>query len=126
MRIEVLHIGAKVARTCNAEDSVHVGAVEVDQSTARMDLVSQFAHRSFKHANRVWIGNHEYGDFVVQLLSKVIQIDRATGACLHSDRLESRHHGAGWIGAMRIIWHEHFSPLFAQVAKVRRSDPKRG
>ena len=43
VRIVVLHVGAEVAGAGDAEDGVHVGAVEVDEAALRVDRVGDLA-----------------------------------------------------------------------------------
>ena len=58
VQIEVAHVSANVARPREADERIHVGAVEVDLAAVGVGDRADFAHRLLEHAVGRWIGDH--------------------------------------------------------------------
>ena len=82
VRVVVHHVGAEIARPRDAEDRVHVRAVEIDQPAALVNQLRDLRHLPVEQAQRAGIGDHEHGDLVVELGRQILQIDHAVAALL--------------------------------------------
>src|SRR6185312_16999876 len=86
-----------------AHQGVHVGAVDVDLATGRVDLVADLAHVGVVHAVRGGVGDHDGGKDVLVCLDLGIQVggvDGAVGRGLDHDDLHSGEHRGSCIGAV--------------------------
>jgi len=122
MRIEMHHVGAEIARPRNAENGVHVRAVEINQAAALMHQTSYLRHLLIEQSERAGISDHEHGNLVVELRRQVLHIDHALAVALHGHEIETGHAGAGRIGAVGAIGRENFCAVLLMVAKVRGGD----
>ena len=77
--VVVLHVGAEIAGAGDAEDGVHVRAVEVDEAAVLVDGCGDVVHLGLEDADRVRVGDHEHGDLVVELAAEVVHVERAGG-----------------------------------------------
>jgi hypothetical protein len=126
VRVVVHHVRAEIAGPRDAQDGVHVRAVEIDEAAPLVNAPRDFAHLPVEQAQRAGIGDHEHGDRVVQLGRQVLQIDEARGIALHRDEVEARHLGTGRVRAVGAIGREHFSPRLVLVSKIGGRDHERG
>ena len=77
VRVVVLHVGAEVAGAGDAEDGVHVRAVEVDEAAVLVHGFGDLVHFRLEDADRVRVRDHEHGDLVVELATEVVHVERA-------------------------------------------------
>ena len=68
VQIEVADVGADVARPCQSDQRVEVGAVEIDLPAVLMRDRAEFAHRLLEHAVGRGIGDHAGGEPAGMLL----------------------------------------------------------
>ncbi len=80
--VVVHHVDAEIAGPGDAENGVHVGAVEIDQAARRVHQLGDGRDLLVEQAERVRIGNHEHGRAVVELGLEVVEIDQAAGSLL--------------------------------------------
>ena len=66
VRIEMHHVGAEIAGTRDAQDGVHVGAVQIDQPAAAVNPSGDLTDLPVEQSERVGIGHHQHRDVVVQ------------------------------------------------------------
>ncbi len=123
VRIEVHHVGAEIAGAGDAQDGVHVGAVEVEQSALLVHEVGDLPDLAFEQAQRVGIGDHEHGGVAAELGFQILQIDKALRRAANCDGLKAGHGRTGGIGAVGAIRGEHFGALFAANRGSRRRRP---
>ena len=57
--IVVHHVGTKITRPGDAQNGIHVGAIEVNQGALLVDLAGDFQNLIVKKAQGVWVGDHE-------------------------------------------------------------------
>src|SRR4029077_14640249 len=62
MQIEVAYVGANVARPCQSNERVHVGAVEIHLAAVRMGDLANLAHSLLEHAVSRRVGDHARRD----------------------------------------------------------------
>src|SRR5262249_34231444 len=86
--VVMLHARAEVARPGQAEDRVHVRAVQVDERAAGVQQIGDRADLALEQAERVRVGDHEYGRAFVELAGQVFQIDQPAGVTLDGHHLE--------------------------------------
>src|SRR5262249_20655402 len=116
--VVVHHVGAEVARTGDAQDRVHVGAVEIDQSAAAVDQLRDRRDLPLEQAERVGVGNHEGRGALVELGAQVVEIDQAAGVALDRHRVKAGDGGAGRVGAVGAVGDEDAGALLAAIAEV--------
>ena len=81
MRVVVHQVDAHVARPDDAEDRVHVGAVEVEQGPAVVEQLGDLADLRVEQADGVRVGDHEHGRLVAELGLEVVEVDDARNCC---------------------------------------------
>ena len=124
--VVVHQVDAHVARPGDAEDGVHVGAVEVEQAAAVVQQLGDRADLRVEQAERVRVGHHEDGRLVAQLGLEVVEVDQAAAVALDRDRLEAGEMGRGGVGAVGAVGDQDLGPALAPVAEVGRGDQQRG
>ncbi len=61
MEVELQHVEAKIARTYDPQERVHVGAVSVHQASATMNQFDHFQCIFLEEPERIRIGEHQTG-----------------------------------------------------------------
>ena len=120
------HVDAEIARPGDAEDGVHVGAVEVDQGARGVHQLGDGRDLLVEQAERVRVGDHEHGGALVELGLEVVEIDQAAGVALDGDGVEAGDGGAGGVGAVGAVGDEDARALLAPVAEVGGGDQQGG
>ena len=82
VRVVVHHVDAEIAGAGDAEDGVHVRAVEVEKRAGLVDQLGHLDDVRVELADGVGVGHHHRGDLVVQVGLEVVQIGQAIGADL--------------------------------------------
>ena len=67
VQVEVHHVGAEITGTHLADQSVHVGAVHVEQRALGVQQVGDLVDLLLEDAQGVGIGEHERGNVIVHL-----------------------------------------------------------
>ena len=124
--VVVHHVHAEVAGPRDAEDGVHIGAVEVDQGALAMYQIGNLRDLVIEDAERIWVGNHENGGASVELGREIGEIDEAAVVALDAHGVEAGNGRAGGIGAVSAVGDENTAALFAAVAEVSGGDQQRG
>ena len=104
VQVEVAHVGADVARACEPDQRVQVGAVEIDLAAMRVDDVADLPDAPLEHAVRRRIGDHAgRKPFPVQfgLGAEILDVDIAVAVGADHDDAHPAHLGRGRIGAVR-------------------------
>ena len=124
--IKVHHVGAKIAGARDAEDGVHIRAIEVNQSADAVDHVGDVENLPLKNAQRIGVGDHEHADLIVEFFAKIVDVDQALGRAVDGHIIEPGHVRAGGVRSMRAVRREYLGPVLAKVAKVCGSDEQGG
>ena len=104
VQIHVADVGADVAGTRQPDESVQIGAVEIDLTAMLMDDGADVLRAFLEHAVRRRIGEHQRGQTVgilIGLRLEVGDVDVAVVEAVHDDDVHAGHCGAGGIGAVR-------------------------
>ena len=104
VEVEVRHVGPEVARTCQPDHGVEVGAVEVHLPAGVVDRTADLADGLLEHAVRRGVGDHQRGEVVGvlgDLGAQVGQVDVARLVARHDHHAHAGHHRAGGVGAVR-------------------------
>ena len=109
----------------DAEDGVHVRAVEVHERASIVQELGDLADLGVEQPDRVGVGDHEDGGLVVELRSEVGEVDEAARVALDGDGLEPGEVRRGRVGAVGAVGDEDLRPRFALVAEVGGSDQER-
>ena len=125
VRVEVHHVGAKVAGPGDSQNGVHVRAVQVDQRARVVGPAGDLADLTIEHAQRIRVGDHEHGGRFVEVRGQVVHVDVAGRRALDGYRVEAGHAGAGRVRAVCAVWREHFRTPLAGIAKVGRGHQQR-
>ena len=62
-------------------------------------------------SDRIWIGHHHRGHFVVQMRLQVLQVGQSVRQRFDIDHPRPAHGARGWIRAVRRVGREHDSPF---------------
>ena len=124
--VVVHHIRTKIARSSDAQNRIHVGAIQIDQATMSMDQFGDLFNLMIKQAKRIRIGDHEDGGLLIDLAFQVGQVDQAVRSAFHRNSLKARHLRAGRIGSVRTIWSQNDGAVLANLAEVSGSHHQRG
>ena len=104
VQIEVADVAAELARRRDADQRIHVGAVDVDAAAVAMDQRAQLLDAGLEHAMRARVGDHRRGELGAVLLAlggQVVHVDVAHRVALDDDDAHAGHlrAGAGWCHA---------------------------
>ena len=124
MRVEVHHVGAEIAGPRDAQNGVHVGAVEIDQSAGVVHQLGDVADLPVEHAQRVGVGDHEHGRLLVEL--RAARSSRSTnpaGVLLTVTASKPAMRGAGRIGAVGTVGSQHLACAFRRDRGSRPPPP---
>ena len=113
MQVEVHDVDAEIARARDANESVHVGAVHIDEAAFVVHDAADFANVLFEDADGVGVGDHETSHIVGHGLVEGFEVDHAAFVRLDVFDRVADHHGGGGIGAVGRIGDEDF---FAGIA----------
>ena len=83
VRIVVHQIGAEIAGPGDAQYGVHVRAVEINQPADVVDHFGDLGDLPVEQSQRVRIGDHEHGGFVVELARQIVEIDQTCRVAFH-------------------------------------------
>jgi len=103
MQIEMHDVESQFGRFNDPQQSIHIGAIAVYQSTSLMHDADYFDDVFIKQSEGIGIGNHNSGQLFVAFGCEIIQIDIA--AFIGTDRkaFKSAHDGRSRIGPVRAI-----------------------
>ena len=108
----VVHdVHPEIAGPGDAEDGVHVGAVEIEQRAGFVDELGHFDDVAVELADGVGVGHHHRGDLVVELGLEVFQIGHAIGPRFDVYHAGSAHGAARGVGAVGRVGGEHDAAL---------------
>ena len=133
--IIVHHVPAKISWSSDPHDGIHVGTVNVNQTSRVMHDLGRLGNLFFKQSQRVRVGHHEDGGLIVHVPFELLQIDESTSspvfagnrACpFELDTFKPRHRGTGRVGSMGAGGKNDFCPRFATLAKIGCCDKQRG
>ena len=108
VQIQMTHVGV-LGDARDADQSVHVGAVQVDLAAGRSNPLTDLDHVGLEHAVGRGVGDHQSGQLLAMLLNfhrQIVQVDVALGVAADYDDAEASHMGAGRIGAVRRGWNQ--------------------
>ncbi len=122
----MLHVGAPITGAGNPQNRVHISAIEIEQTSPRVDEIGNLADVWFENSASVRIGDHEHGDIVIELGIEIRHVDVSLDSGADCHRGESGHCGTGRVRTVSIIRSEHFGSRLAKIAKVGRRYEQRG
>ena len=79
VQIQVHEIYAEIARAHFSDQSVHVGAVHVQQTAFSVKNVGDLVDLLLEDSQRVWVRQHQRGDIFVHLRRKGGDVDHPVG-----------------------------------------------
>ena len=97
MWIKVHHVRAKIARTRNAQNGIHIGPIQINQASFRMNLIGNFSHASLKKTQCIRVGDHKDRHRLVEFGHQIFHIDKAIRCTFNGDRIKAAHPGTGRI-----------------------------
>jgi hypothetical protein len=103
VEVEVAGIGAEIARPADADESVEVGAIQIDLAASVVDLFTEVADAGLEDAMGGGVGDHGGGKAWAMFLDfgvEVGEIDVAGRITGDGDDAEAGKDGAGGIGAV--------------------------
>src|SRR5205807_3632010 len=100
VQIEVHDVDTEVARPNLADQGVHVGAVHIEQAALGVQNLGDFVDLLLEDAQRVRVGEHERGNFVVHLRFKRGDLDHAAGIGLQILYRVAHHRSGGGVGTV--------------------------
>jgi len=103
VQIDVGHVATECAGRRDAHQGVEVGAIDIDLAAGGMDVRAHFGHRFLEHPVGGGIGEHEGGELLAVGGDGAIEVGQlhvAVAVALHHHHAQSRHLGAGRIGAV--------------------------
>ena len=126
MRVVVHQVDAHVARPDDAEDRVHVGAVEVEQAAPFVEQLGDRADLRVEQAERIGVGHHEDGRLVVSLALKSSRSTSPLALLLMVTASKPGEMRRGGIRAVGAVGDEDLGPLLAPIAEIGRGDEQGG
>ena len=117
MGVVVHQVDPHVARPDDAEDRVHVRAVEVEQGPAVVQQPGDLADLGVEEADRVGVGDHEDGGLVAELGLEVGEVDEPATVALDRDGLEAGEVGRGRVRAVGAVGDQDLRPLLASASR---------
>ena len=103
VQIQMTDVSAECSRPAQANLGIEIGAIEVHLAAMAMHHLANGADACFEHPMGGGVGDHQGGKTVRVLGSaggQILLVDVAFVVAGHGHHLETRHHGAGGIGAM--------------------------
>ncbi len=103
VQVQVADVAAEGARRGQADQRVHVGAVDVDLAAVRVHDLAQFLDAFLEHAVGRRVGDHHAGQVLAVLLGlglQVAEIDVAVVVAGGDHDLHADHAGRGRVGAV--------------------------
>ncbi len=100
VQIQVHDVGAEIARTRDADQRVHVGAIHIELRALGMQDFGDARNVLFEDAQRVGICQHQRGDVFVDGARQFIHVHHAQRVGLDVFHRIACHSGGCWIGAM--------------------------
>ena len=125
VRVVVHEVDPHVAGPDDAQDGVHVGAVEIEQGTAVVDQPGDLANLGVEEAGRIGVGDHEHGRLIAELGFEVVEIDQATAVTLDRDRFEAGQMCGGRVGAVGTVGNQNLGAPLAPFSEIGRGDEER-
>src|SRR5687767_2536047 len=125
--VVVHHVDTEVAGAGDAEDRVHVRAVEVQKRAGVVDQLRHLDDVRVELPDRVRVRHHHGGDFVREVALEVFQVGQPVRARLDVDHARAAHRAAGRVRAVGRVGGEYDAALgLAVVFEVRADDFQRG
>ena len=75
--VVVHHVAAEIAGPRDAHDRVHVGPVDVDQSSRVVHPLGDRLDLSLEQPQRIGVGDHEHRRVRSELLLEIVDIDQS-------------------------------------------------
>ena len=104
VQVQVRDVGAELARLCEADERVQVGAVHVHLTARVVHESADLADRLLVDAVRRGIRDHQRRDVLAVLgqpRAQIVEVDVAVLVAGHDDHAHAGHHGAGGVRAVR-------------------------
>ena len=79
MKIVVHRIEAEITRARNPRERIHVGAVAIDETAARMHQSHHLCNVLLEQPERIGIGHHDAGNGVIAGDAYRVEVDVAAG-----------------------------------------------
>ena len=95
VQVQVHHVKAHVARTCDAHDGIQVGAVVIVQPARLVYDAGDLQDLRVEESHRVGVGQHQAGSILPDGRLQGLQVHESVGVGGDADHLEARHGGAG-------------------------------
>src|SRR5665213_3152171 len=113
MEVDMHDVSAHVAGLGHSEQSVHVGAVEVEHRAACVQHRRNFLNFGFKDAERIGVRYHQGGNIVTHQAANFARFEVATRTRRRNHDFETGKATTGGVGAVRGIGNDHLAADFA-------------
>ncbi len=113
MQIEVHDIHAEVAGARLAAERVHVGTIHIKECALGVQDVGDLVDLALEDADGGWVGEHEGGGLVVDLLRELLNVDHAVHVRAQVFYLIAADGGGGGVGAVRGVGDEYAAARIA-------------
>ena len=122
VQVDMHHVHAEIARTGNAHQRIHVGAIHIKEGALAVQEFGRLDDARFEHTQRIGIGNHQSGDVFVHGLFERAQIEQTVfvGADVF-DHVAGNGSGGG-VGAVRRIRYQNLLTRIALLLEQRAAD----
>src|SRR5690606_35639089 len=97
-------VPTELARSGNADQCVHISAVDIDLTAHRVDHIAQFSDAFFKDAVSRGIGDHDAGNLLTvggDFFPQVVEVHVTLAVTGNHTHFEPDHLGCGAVGAVR-------------------------
>ena len=121
------HVETEIAWSRNAGECVHVGAVAINETAARMHQPHHLSDVLLEQPERVGVGDHDAGNGVVAGDAYRLKVYIAACVGWQFHRSETRHGGRSWVGTMGGVGDENARALYiAALAVIGAHNQKAG
>ena len=122
VHVVVHHVDAEIARPGDAQNGVHVGAIEVDERAPAVQHLGHGGDLVVEQAEGVRVGDHEHRRPLVELGFEIDEIDQPAVIALDADGIKAGDGGARGIGAVGAVGDEHARSLLAPLLEISGGD----
>ena len=118
MQVDVHDIKTKISWFYDAEQSIEICAIPINQSARVMDDPVDFYDLLFKQSKRVWVGEHQSSSGVIACFCQCFAIH--ISAPIRGDviDLETCHVGSRWVSSVCGIRDQDFCAFFITIVFV--------
>ncbi len=103
VQVQVADIRTDTSRAGEADLSIHVGSIHVDEATMSVDGLDDFEDVLLENAESRGIGDHQAREIGLMFHAfglEILKIDVSFFFSFDDHDFHAGHHGRGWIGAV--------------------------